>query len=52
MLFGAAIGTMMTVGTLGLLYLLYLLYLLAGFCRISKPPEVAGSDRVRRPTTR
>jgi len=29
MLFGAAIGTMMTVGTLGLLYLL------AGLCRIS-----------------
>jgi hypothetical protein len=46
MLFGAVIGTMMTVGTLGLLYLL------AGFCRISKPPGVAGSDRVRRPTIR
>jgi hypothetical protein len=46
MLFGAAIGTMMTVGTL------VLLYLLVGFCRISKLPGVAGSDRLRRPTTR
>ena len=47
MLFGAPIGTMMTLGTLGLLYLLYLL---AGFSRISKR-RGAGSDRVRRPTT-